>query len=235
MHISHSAQSSHVMLLVTRRSGSRCLLALVLLCLWALPGAFAATGALAPADWADDLRPIEAADWNAVRAGHLLERAGFGARPEDVERALALGPRAAVARLVRPGGVADPAVVPFEPSDIPDAGIDPFPPGRPQATDMAKARGEALGVHVKPDGSRPLQPVVNKFFYWLRVSLLETQPRRLLVGEPHARHRAAAGGEDGAVLAWPLRNARGQGARSPQDASADRAVPAPGARAISAT
>ena len=27
---------------------------------------------------------------------------------------------------------------------------------------------------VKPGGNRPLQPVVNKFFYWLRASRLET-------------------------------------------------------------
>ena len=152
-----------------RRSASGRLLALILLCLCVLPGAHAAAGA----DWAGDLRPIGAGDWNAARAAHLLERAGFGARPEEVERALALGPRAAVARLVHPESVADPAVRPFEPSDIPDAGIDPFPPGRPQATDLAKARGEALGVRVKPAGSRPLQPVVNRFFFWLRASMLE--------------------------------------------------------------
>ncbi|PCJ24669.1 MAG: hypothetical protein COA96_08900 [SAR86 cluster bacterium] len=34
--------------------------------------------------------------------------------------------------------------------------------------------GEALGVKVKPNGNRRLQPVVNKFFYWLRASVLET-------------------------------------------------------------
>ena len=162
------------MSVTTCRSGRIGLPALWLLgCLWALPVAVAAAGVPAPAAWAEDLRPIEAADWNAARAAHLLERTGFGARPEDVERALALGPRAAVARLVHPESVADPAVRPFEPSDIPDAGIDPFPAGRPQATDLAKARGEALGVQVKPAGSRPLQPVVDRFFFWLRVSMLE--------------------------------------------------------------
>ncbi|MCH7815924.1 MAG: DUF1800 family protein [Proteobacteria bacterium] len=42
------------------------------------------------------------------------------------------------------------------------------------ATDLAKATGEALGIKVKPEGNRRLQPVVNKFFYWLRASVLET-------------------------------------------------------------
>ena len=32
-----------------------------------------------------------------------------------------------------------------------------------------------MGVKVKPSGNRRLQPVVNKFFYWLRASMLETR------------------------------------------------------------
>ena len=121
----------------------------------------------------DDLRPIDEAQWNAKRAAHLLERAGFGATPRDIERSLAVGARATVARLVRPQGVADPGAVAFEPSGIPDAGIDPFPVGRPQATDAAKADGKAIGVLVKPAGNRRAQPVVDKFFFWLRASALE--------------------------------------------------------------
>jgi len=40
---------------------------------------------------------------------------------------------------------------------------------------MAKEKGEALGIKVKPGGDRPLQPIVDQFFYWLRASVLETQ------------------------------------------------------------
>jgi Protein of unknown function (DUF1800) len=127
----------------------------------------------APAEWVDDLRPISAADWNRERAAHLLRRAGFGATPNDTQRSLALGPRAAVAALVRPKASDDPAVGAFQPSGIPDAGIDPFPESRPLLTDNAKARGEALGVQTKPAGNRRLQPVVDKFFFWLRASALE--------------------------------------------------------------
>ena len=50
-----------------------------------------------------------------------------------------------------------------------------FPPSRPATTELAKETGEALGVKVKPAGNRPLQPVVDKFFYWLRASMLETR------------------------------------------------------------
>ena len=124
-------------------------------------------------DGVDDLRPIEEVQWNAQRAAHLFERAGFGATPRDIERSLAAGARATVARLVRAHGETDSGAVAFEPSGIPDAGIDPFPEGRPLATDAAQARGEAIGVQVKPAGNRRVQPVVDKFFFWLRASALE--------------------------------------------------------------
>ena len=127
----------------------------------------------APAEWVDDLRPIAAADWSPERAAHLLRRAGFGAMPQEIKQSLALGPRAAVTALIRPGASDDPAIGAFVPSGIPVAGIDPFPESRPLATEMAKARGEALGVQVKPAGNRRLQPVVDKFFFWLRASALE--------------------------------------------------------------
>ncbi len=127
----------------------------------------------APVEWAGDLQPITAADWNRERAAHLLERAGFGATPDDVQQSLALGARAAVAALVRPRTGDDPALGAFQPSGIPDAGIDPFPQSRPLATDTAKARGVAIGIEVKPAGNRRLQPVVDKFFFWLRASALE--------------------------------------------------------------
>ncbi len=132
-----------------------------------------ADGPAPPSEWIDDLTPIGAADWNRQRAAHLHERAGFGMTPGELQRVLALGPRAAVAALVRPSVGDDPALAPFQPSGIPDAGIDPFPESRPLATDTAKARGVAIGVEVKPQGNRRLQPVVDKFFFWLRASALE--------------------------------------------------------------
>jgi hypothetical protein len=133
------------------------------------------SGAARAADdaWAGDLAPITPAEWNEARAAHLLERAGFGATPEEVKRFAAMSPKQAVEWLVRPPKNSAP-LPPFEHSGIHDPGLDPFPATRPATTDMARDRGAALGVQVKPEGNRRMQPVVDKFFYWLRASRLET-------------------------------------------------------------
>jgi uncharacterized protein (DUF1800 family) len=126
-----------------------------------------------PEAWVGDLRSIAASDWTAAQAAHLLERAGFGGTPEEIKRLAAMSPQQAVASMLRPPKPKQ-ALPPFDHSGVHEPGLDPFPEGRPATTDMAKAKGEALGVLVKPDGNRRLQPVVDKFFYWLRASRLET-------------------------------------------------------------
>jgi len=131
-------------------------------------------GETTPVHWAGDLSPISAADWTPARARHLAARSGFGATPADIARLRALTPREAVRTLVHDRGAGDPALPPFEPSGVHDPGLEPFPPSRPATTRLAKAQGEALGIKVKPAGNRRLQPVVNRFFYWLRASSLET-------------------------------------------------------------
>ena len=125
--------------------------------------------------WAQgDFSPIDPRDWGEAEARHLLERAGFGGTPAEVAALAALTPRAAVRRLVHFEGVAETKLPDFEPSGIFDQGLDPFPPSRPATTELARRQGEALGIQAKPSGNRPLQPVVNAFFYWLRASRLET-------------------------------------------------------------
>ena len=47
----------------------------------------------APAEWQEDLRPLNGADWNAARAAHLLERAGFGGAPAEVAALAAMTPQ----------------------------------------------------------------------------------------------------------------------------------------------
>ncbi len=121
-----------------------------------------------------DLSPLSATAWNRTRAAHLLERAGFGGTPREVAVFAALTPQAAVRRLVYFEGASAADLPPFEPSDIFEAGLEPFPASRPATTELASATGAALGVKVKAGGNRPLQPVVDKFFYWLRASRLET-------------------------------------------------------------
>jgi uncharacterized protein (DUF1800 family) len=130
--------------------------------------------AAGPAAWQNDLTPIAAADWNYDFAAHLLERAGFGGTPSEIDALAKMTPAQAVARMVRFEGTTTANLPPYDESDIHDPGIEPFPPSRPAVTDMAKANGEALGIKVKATGNRRLQPIVDQFFYWLRASALET-------------------------------------------------------------
>ena len=122
----------------------------------------------------DDLAPITNADWNFETAAHLLERAGFGGTPAQIEALAALSPIGAVNSLVNFEPANNRHLQAFEHSGIHDTGLEPFPPSRPATTELAKATGQALGIKVKQEGNRRLQPVVNKFFYWLRASRLET-------------------------------------------------------------
>lgn len=127
-------------------------------------------------EWVDDLRPVSTEDWNYERAGHLIERAGFGGTPEEIRSLSAMSPVEAVDRIVDyehidPSGLTD-----FEESGVWDPGMDPFPPSRAETVRIARSQGSALGVNVLPEGSsRRLQPVVDKFFYGLRANVLETK------------------------------------------------------------
>ena len=127
------------------------------------------------AGWEGDLSPIATSDWTAGRAKHLLDRAGFGGTPEQISELVALGPEEAVRRLVDHETVANDRLPLFDPSPIYDPTLRRFPETRPAATRLAEETGEAMGVAVKPSGSRPLQPVTDRFFYWLRASSLETR------------------------------------------------------------
>ena len=138
-------------------------------------GAEAADTCSGGAAWTGDLAPIAAGDWNVARAAHLMERAGFGATPEMSAELAKLDPARIIHDLAAPQGIDNSALAAFDESGIFDAGLDPFPASRPALTDQAKEKGEALGVKIKPSGNRRLQPVVDRFFYWLRASKLETQ------------------------------------------------------------
>jgi hypothetical protein len=130
--------------------------------------------AAGPASWQNELTAITASDWNYDFAAHLLERAGFGGSPEEIDTLARLTPIEAVQRLVYFQNIPN-SLPPFDESGIHDPGLEPFPESRPAVTKMAKEKGEALGIKVKAGGDRPLQPIVNEFFYWLRASVLETQ------------------------------------------------------------
>jgi hypothetical protein len=121
------------------------------------------------------LAPIAGAAWNYDCAAHLLERAGFGGTPNEILRLVALGPAAAVAELVHYQEHDNSHLPEFEESGFWDESLVNFPVSRPAATEFADKTGEAMGVAVKPGGARPLQPITNRFFYWLRATVLETR------------------------------------------------------------
>jgi uncharacterized protein (DUF1800 family) len=56
--------------------------------------------------------PISASKWNYTTAAHLLNRAGFGGPPEEIEALVKLGPEKSVARLVDYETIPDPTVAP---------------------------------------------------------------------------------------------------------------------------
>jgi len=125
--------------------------------------------------WQEDLSPIGASDWTPQRARHLLDRAGFGGPPEEVARLAAMPPEGAVAWFIDFNAIDNSHLRPFEHSGIYDPSLTPFPPTRPAATRLAEETGSAMGVDAKPAGPRRLQPVADRFFFWLRASMLETR------------------------------------------------------------
>jgi hypothetical protein len=107
---------------------------------------------------------------------HLIERAGFGATPEEIARVAAMTPELAVNSLVNYETIDASALKPFDESGIWDPGMDPFPPSRAEAVRRAREHGEGLGEKVLAPGTqRRLQPVVDKFFYSLTANNIETQ------------------------------------------------------------
>ncbi len=127
-----------------------------------------------PAEWKGDLSPISSADWNYDRAAHLLERAGFGGSPEEVQKLADMPPEEAVRFLVYFDNVPNDHLPAFVHSGLWDESLIHFPPSRPAATDLAKTTGQSMGVRIKPDGvNRNMQPASDRFFYWLRATNLE--------------------------------------------------------------
>src|SRR6266550_3210104 len=67
-----------------------------------------------PIAWQNDLTPIGPADWNYDFAAHLIERAGFGGTPEEIQALAKMTPAQAIARLVRFEGTDISQLPPFE-------------------------------------------------------------------------------------------------------------------------
>jgi len=128
-----------------------------------------------PAAWKDDLTPMAAAEWSDDRAAHLLAHAGFGGTPDEIQKLADAGLERAVWSLVHYESIPNPKMQPFVESGLWDPALNSFPESRPEATDRAAKHGTSMGIDVKPNGKRPLQPISDRFFYWLRATMLETR------------------------------------------------------------
>jgi uncharacterized protein (DUF1800 family) len=128
-----------------------------------------------PATWRDDLSALPQKEWSADRAAHLLAHAGFGGTPEEIQQLTDLGLEGAVESLVHYERIPNPRMRPFVESGLWDPSLVGFPDSRPEATDRAEKHGASMGVETKPAGNRPVQPVSDRFFYWLRATMLETR------------------------------------------------------------
>ena len=128
-----------------------------------------------PESWQDNLDPLPPSEWNYDRAAHLLAHAGFGGTPEDIEALTDAGLERAVESLVHYERIPNPKMRPFVESGFWDPTLEGFPDSRPEATDRAEQHDASMGVAVKPAGNRPMQPVSDRFFYWLRATMLETR------------------------------------------------------------
>jgi len=133
----------------------------------------------APAAWINDLTPISDSDWNYDRAAHLIERAGFGATPEQVERLAAMSPAEAVDWLVDFDAAEAGELPPFDHSGIFHPQMLPIPKSRADAVRQGRENGVAMGVRVDPEAERPLQDIVNMFFYGITSDRLEVRRAQL--------------------------------------------------------
>jgi len=120
-----------------------------------------------PAAWIGDLTPISPSEWNADRAAHLLERAGFGGTPDEIARLAQMPPAEAVRHLVYYQQVPNITFPPFDPSSIfPSEDFVP-PVGEGEHIRQAARTGEALGIKVeRQPGTMWLQPVVDAGFFY---------------------------------------------------------------------
>jgi hypothetical protein len=116
----------------------------------------------APASWADDLTPLTQADWNTSRAAHLLERAGFGGTPAEVERLAGMTPEQAVCHLVDYESIDVGHLPAFKPSNIHPRGFKYA--SIYQVLDEVRSSGTSLGVASKPRPPLDFQPPIDEFY-----------------------------------------------------------------------
>jgi len=150
------------------------------------------------AEWAGGLTPIGTQDWNAARAAHLLERAGFGGTPEEIALYAAndstgRGPAAGLPQDHPERSAA------FDDSGAHDPGLNPstFPAGRNRSRQEDRRIPRRQKSSPRAIGACSRLP--TGFLLAARQPAGDASPR-LLVGEPHACHPTSPGRKD--ALFW---------------------------------
>ena len=177
---------------------------------------------VATTGWVGDMAPIAASDWSYDCARHLLDRAGFGGTPDQIDRLYRLGPVAAVSSIVDFDASAM--------SDLPEFSHSPIydPTLRNLSRDPTR-RHAARRQNRQRDGRQRQGRRAATTAAGCRPLLLLAARQHVgddafgeLVGGVHAALQAAPAGEDGAVLARAFRDRRRQSTRLPQDAGPAR-------------
>ena len=121
-------------------------------------------------------RHIAAADWNYDRAAHLLRTPASAASPADIQKLADAGLDRAVRSLVHYESIPNPKDAAVR--RVGSLGSDAERvSGKPARGDRPRRSRTASrwAIDVKPSGNRPVQPVSDRFFYWLRATMLETR------------------------------------------------------------
>lgn len=126
-------------------------------------GAFSSVPA--PASWTGDFSRIKAGDWNYDRAGHLLERAGFGGAPDEIKRLAAMTPREAVGYLVDYESLDNSGLEPFDESGIFPDGKNPYTEGMRQyliAAKITDSSGKPIDLRRGQDSNAETEEILRQ-------------------------------------------------------------------------
>ncbi len=120
-----------------------------------------------PVEWVGDLSPISESDWSYERARHLLERAGFGGTPREIQRLADMTPQQAVDYLVDYEKLDNSFLAEFDESDIFYNGYPATENYLGTAFNSMYKYGDMYGVKLLPPDSGPLhmQAAVTEAFY----------------------------------------------------------------------
>jgi len=124
------------------------------------------------------LEPVSASKWNFTTAAHLLNRAGFGGTPRQIEELVALGPEKAVSRFVDFENIADETAAPDWAKPDPDradrlrAARDASPEERQRLLREAQRTQREHLTELRgwwllrmAEGARPLQEKMTLFWH----------------------------------------------------------------------